>query len=263
MKGGDESLIVESTFIGAKGDLADKSDIYGIWFRGTTTPSRSNILIDVSFNEGLAGEILPDNRIVKSPESLSPISSGLDMLKMYIPHIHSETAKIDNINIVNPYIDRFVLKKFKQKIFDWSSTTAAGFLSGASPNHILISTVNGANRAIYLPKTNESIGKFFQIERLFDGFPANFVNIRLNTTEGGSVLFKLYEGDRYFVYNLNGEWKWHIQNTVSKSSNSDLEIKNHDLNFPNSANGIILTDRTTGSKYRLFIDNGVLGTEVV
>lgn len=36
-----------------------------------------------------------------------------------------------------------------------------------------------------------------------------------------------------------------------------------DLEFPTDTNGVVLTDRTTATKYRLKVDNGVLGIEAL
>ena len=38
---------------------------------------------------------------------------------------------------------------------------------------------------------------------------------------------------------------------------------NGDIEIPSASAGVILVDRTTGTKYRLYIDNGTLGIEVV
>jgi hypothetical protein len=43
------------------------------------------------------------------------------------------------------------------------------------------------------------------------------------------------------------------------------EVQNpiNDTVYANSGKGVVLTDRTTGTRYRLFIDNGVLDIEAV
>lgn len=43
---------------------------------------------------------------------------------------------------------------------------------------------------------------------------------------------------------------------------NNIEVDN-DIVFSSSLEGIVLKDRTTGTKYRLYIDNGVLGYEQV
>lgn len=43
----------------------------------------------------------------------------------------------------------------------------------------------------------------------------------------------------------------------------DIETPKTDISFNTSAIGVVLKDRTTGTPYRLFVDNGTLNIETV
>ena len=57
-------------------------------------------------------------------------------------------------------------------------------------------------------------------------------------------------------------WRDVINNNIYQVYTKD-EIKNpdYDLQFTSGTQGPVLKDRTTGTRYRLFVDNGVLDIE--
>ena len=59
-------------------------------------------------------------------------------------------------------------------------------------------------------------------------------------------------------------WRDVINNNIYQVFTKD-EIKNpdYDLQFVADNQGPVLKDRTTGTRYRLFVDNGVLDIETV
>lgn len=59
-------------------------------------------------------------------------------------------------------------------------------------------------------------------------------------------------------------WRDVINNNIYQLYTKD-EIKNPDFDhtYQTNSQGPVLTDRTTGTKYRLFVNNGVLDIETV
>ena len=63
-----------------------------------------------------------------------------------------------------------------------------------------------------------------------------------------------------------GSTGWRVvMNTNIENLYTKTEIDNpaNDRTFSSSTKGVVLKDRTDGNSYRIYVDNGALGTEVV
>lgn len=59
-------------------------------------------------------------------------------------------------------------------------------------------------------------------------------------------------------------WRDVINSNLEKvHTKDDIENPNYDITFQTNALGPVLTDRSTGTKYRLFVDNGTLDIETI
>ena len=73
----------------------------------------------------------------------------------------------------------------------------------------------------------------------------------LETIELGSTAWRV-------VHNNN------IGSVYSKTEvNSIIDSRTVDITFTDNTKGVVLKDRTTGTSYRLFVNNGVLDIEAV
>jgi hypothetical protein len=59
-------------------------------------------------------------------------------------------------------------------------------------------------------------------------------------------------------------WRAVVNSNISKLfTKTEIKEPNYDIIFQSDSIGPILTDRDTGSKYRLYVSNGTLGIESV
>ena len=96
-------------------------------------------------------------------------------------------------------------------------------------------------------------------------------NVIIDDQDTPTTQYGFYEDtdvdNNFFINNkfINIANKYRIVGANSQyidSDTSSLKLTN-DLEFINSSKGVILIDRTTGDKYRLYVDNGTLNIEAL
>lgn len=116
------------------------------------------------------------------------------------------------------------------------------------------------------PESGDDHGSDFRINRRDDGGSYVDSPIHINRHDG-------YVG----IWNTDPQSRFHVGSHAQMSGNLTLDgsyvtiesgttyrlqgTTDRDIEFSDSAAGPVLTDRTTGSKYRLVVDDGVLGVE--
>lgn len=141
------------------------------------------------------------------------------------------------------------------RVFVGSTTNRldlAGSIIVISPNNISLSGVESGGTARNLIKMNASnqveIGNAANINRSLHFIEFNN-NVGVSGRETGAIA--------RILLRLNASDQVELGNATNRN------IATNDLEFTDQTKGIILDDRTDANKYRIFVDNGVLSTEIV